>query len=134
MYGVRYNKKLPTLPFPDVDCTNADKGIRSFVKFYTNFILYKFSYEVYMTLVLLSAVVASNIISLLSVIGLVLCLLVDRWRIRRIFLIFVCYHLVVFVYSLLAYIGPIPGECYYGKGILYYPIVRLSNRDITKNK
>uniref|UniRef100_A0A8R1U0Y7 Piezo_RRas_bdg domain-containing protein n=1 Tax=Onchocerca volvulus TaxID=6282 RepID=A0A8R1U0Y7_ONCVO len=114
MYGVRYSKTLPILPFPDVDCTNADKGISSFVKFYTNFILYKFSYEMYMTVVLLSAVVASNIISLLSLIGLVICLLIDRWRIRRIFLVFVCYHLVVLIYSLLAYIGPPPGECYYG--------------------
>ncbi|KAM3723723.1 Piezo-type mechanosensitive ion channel component [Dirofilaria immitis] len=114
IYAIRYNKTLPILPFPEIDCTNADEGIISFVKFYTNFILYKFSYEIYMTLVLFSAVIASNIISLLSMTGLVICLLIDRWRIRRIFLIFVCYHLAVFVYSLLAYIGTVPGECYHG--------------------
>uniref|UniRef100_A0A1I8EHL2 Piezo-type mechanosensitive ion channel component n=1 Tax=Wuchereria bancrofti TaxID=6293 RepID=A0A1I8EHL2_WUCBA len=113
MYAVRYKKALPILPFPDVDCTNADRGTIYFIKFYANFIVYKFGYELYMIFVLLSAVVASNIISLLSVTILVICLLMDRWRIRRIFLIFVCYHLVVLVYSLLAYIGPVPGKCYY---------------------
>ncbi|EFO15142.2 hypothetical protein LOAG_13371 [Loa loa] len=119
MYTMHYKKVLPILPFPDVDCTNADKGTIYFVKFYANFILYKFGYEMYMTLVLLSAVVASNIISLLSVTNLVICLLMDRWRVRRIFLIFVCYHLVVLIYSLLAYIGPMPGECHYGKDGLH---------------
>lgn len=79
-----------------------------------------------MTVVLLSAVVASNIISLLSVIGLVICLLIDRWRVRRIFLIFVFYHLIVLVYSLLAYIGPIPGQCY-GKDRLHY-FIECSNK------
>ncbi|CAG9531682.1 unnamed protein product [Cercopithifilaria johnstoni] len=109
MYAIRYKHSLPILPFPDIDFTNADNGIIYFIKFYTNFILYKFGYELYMTFVLISAVVASNIISLSSVTGLVICLLIDRWRVRRIFLIFVCYHLIVLVYSLLAYIGPIPG-------------------------
>ncbi|VIO91827.1 Uncharacterized protein BM_BM12460 [Brugia malayi] len=113
MYAVRYKNALPILPFPDVDCTNADKGTIYFIKFYANFIVYKFGYEMYMIFVLLSAVVASNIISLLSVISLVICLLMDRWRVRRIFLIFVCYHLFVLFYSLLAYIGPVPGKCYY---------------------
>ncbi|KAK6101888.1 putative integral membrane protein [Brugia pahangi] len=113
MYTVRYKKALPILPFPDVDCTNADKGTIYFIKFYANFIVYKFGYEMYMIFVLLSAVVASNIISLLSIISLVICLLMDRWRVRRIFLIFVCYHLFVLFYSLLAYIGPVPGKCYY---------------------
>uniref|UniRef100_A8Q8A1 Uncharacterized protein n=1 Tax=Brugia malayi TaxID=6279 RepID=A8Q8A1_BRUMA len=45
MYAVRYKNALPILPFPDVDCTNADKGTIYFIKFYANFIVYKFGYE-----------------------------------------------------------------------------------------
>ncbi|VDN08495.1 unnamed protein product [Thelazia callipaeda] len=55
----------------------------------------------------------------------IICLLLSRWRVRRVYLIFVCYHLLVLIYSFIAYIGPLPGKCY--DIILFESFANLSN-------
>ncbi|KHN73668.1 Piezo-type mechanosensitive ion channel component 2 [Toxocara canis] len=100
------------LPFPSVDYKNANSATINLIAFYINYGYYKFGFEIYNVFWLASIVTSVNIISLISLALLMTTVVMERSRIRRIFLFFVFFHIGVFAYEFIAHIGTPPSHCF----------------------
>lgn len=56
--------------------------------------------------------VATNILSLLSIVLITLTIIIDRRHIRRVFMSFIIYHVIVLIYNIVGTIGAPPNNCF----------------------